>query len=421
MENGFPHLSEDMQKQIEFVLLLLKKLMNPEMSAECAEEYAADIDFDILYEELCAQNIAAMVYKPIAEFSSVLAIPGPLLDKWKERSFNIGVRTLLRLKDMNTVLSMGKEENIRMAVVKGQILSILYPDPLMRYSGDVDILFMPEDEERLKTKLREMQYTVEEDEDNVFTAVGSSTIKYEFHRRLWPETEGERLELLESLKLTEPSDFVEVQLTNCKAETLGYTEHLVYLIAHAVKHFSVAGIGLRHLLDLSLYVNAYYDRIDWARFWDCIDKLNYRKITRVMFSACIQYISMTDKALEPENRTDDVDWIIEDSFEAGVFGNKTKERWKTTDVIKPYYLNPKKRIPKTRFGMVMKFMFPDKEGVKDRDISNDGALPVGWVKRWVSMTKRWKSDDKRVGVFKRAGIAKKRIKMLQDMGIIKNK
>ncbi len=410
-----------MNTQIEFILLLIKKLMNPQLSEECGAPYASGIDFYELKQELMDQNMLSTLYLPMFSMRSAAKIPDDILKKIKDFAFSSELSSLLARKDLAAVLQTAENGNITVALVKGPVLSSLYPEPLARHSGDFDILIGPEGEEKIKPILSGAGYKFYEEEDSVFVGISPTGTHFEFHRRLWPESEGERVEILNSLGLTEPATFRDIQVDGCNTKTLGYTEHLTYLIIHAVKHFSVAGIGIRHLLDLSFYVNAYFGQIDWKRFWSDLKRLNYQKITETMFTACIRYLSMNEGALPKEKFSDDADWIIEDSFEAGVFGNKLKERWKTTDVIKPYYLDENKKIPKTRLGIVLKFMFPDKKSVHDRGLSTEGSLPANWFRRWKSMFAKWKHDDKRVGVFKRAGIARKRMKMLQDLGIMKNR
>ena len=45
--------------------------------------------------------------------------------------------------------------------------------------------------------------------------------------------------------------------------TLGYTDHLFYLICHAFKHFLHSGFGIRQVCDIIMYANAYGGRADW--------------------------------------------------------------------------------------------------------------------------------------------------------------
>ena len=43
------------------------------------------------------------------------------------------------------------------------------------------------------------------------------------------------------------------------------TDHLLYLILHALKHFLYSGFGIRQVCDIALFSERYRDEIDWSR------------------------------------------------------------------------------------------------------------------------------------------------------------
>lgn len=70
---------------------------------------------------------------------------------------------------------------------------------------------------------------------------------------------------------------------------LGYTDHLIFIALHMVKHFILGGLTLRMILDIALLFARNRERIDAARFWSTMERLHYAKLVNCVLWAMILY------------------------------------------------------------------------------------------------------------------------------------
>lgn len=70
---------------------------------------------------------------------------------------------------------------------------------------------------------------------------------------------------------------------------LGYTDHLIFITLHMVKHFILGGLMLRMMLDIALLFARNRERIDAARFWSTMERLHYAKLVNCVLWAMILY------------------------------------------------------------------------------------------------------------------------------------
>ena len=70
---------------------------------------------------------------------------------------------------------------------------------------------------------------------------------------------------------------------------LGYTDHLIFITLHMVKHFILGGLTLRMMLDIALLFARNRERIDDARFWSTMERLHYAKLVNCVLWATILY------------------------------------------------------------------------------------------------------------------------------------
>ena len=83
-----------------------------------------------------------------------------------------------------------------------------------------------------------------------------SLIYIELHKSLFPpesDAYGDLNRFFENVY----TDAIEIKIDNTDIRTMGYTDHLFYLICHAFKHFLHSGFGIRQVCDIILFANAY--------------------------------------------------------------------------------------------------------------------------------------------------------------------
>lgn len=54
-----------------------------------------------------------------------------------------------------------------------------------------------------------------------------------------------------------------IDVNGVSVKTLEPADHMLFLVFHAFKHFIFGSFGVRLMIDILLYAETYYDRIDW--------------------------------------------------------------------------------------------------------------------------------------------------------------
>lgn len=155
-----------------------------------------------------------------------------------------------------------RESGICPLVVKGIVCRNIYPNPDYRISGDEDLLIRPEDFRKCHDLLREYgMQTSEQDMDaeelesvyEVPYGKKGSLIYIELHKSLFPP-ESEAYGDLNRFFANVHEDAIDIRIDGTDIRTMGYTDHLFYLICHSFKHFLHSGFGIRLLRERNIDV-----------------------------------------------------------------------------------------------------------------------------------------------------------------------
>ena len=187
------------------------------------------------------------------------------------------------------------------------------------------------------------------------------------------------------MNITDENLFVDFQGCDIQAKTLGITKHFTYIFYHMIKHFIPGGIGIRHLLDITLFYNKYENEIDLNEFYENMHILGYDMFCKAIFRLCIDLFDMKASVLPDEYEIDKnlYNKLIDDIVDAGVFGNKTIERIKARNIIKQTYYEGDKVQP-SKIKVLLNTLFPKAEAMSDNYVNARKykfLLPVAWTQR----------------------------------------
>lgn len=212
-----------------------------------------------------------------------------------------------------------KENEIKVAVLKGYAVALLYHAPDCRISGDVDLLVAPADEKAALKLLERQGFTVEQRAvmSHHSEAHSKEIGVVELHTALYDND-------AENLWFAGVSTFDKLDedyIVEDGIPALGCTDHLIFLTLHMMKHFIGGGLSLRMMLDVGLFFLANRAKIDEPRFFDSLDKLNFSKTVRVIFSILGCYCG-----LNFEQESDELmSAVLSDMNRGGAFGKKDVE------------------------------------------------------------------------------------------------
>ena len=291
-------------------------------------------------------------------------------------------------------------EGVETIALKGIVIKELYPSPELRTMADIDLLIHKQDFTEAAALLMEKGYINEGTNEKHTTFRLNENVAVELHTALFNEKHSSSL-----------SDFEAAVWCN----TMAYEVHgqallvlnlecqLTYLCVHLAEHFKTGGFGLRQLCDIVVFVDRYYDEIDWKLFAERIGNLGISRFTHAMFLICNKYFDMKlpfdikDSDIADSDIADFhnagydfssqklIDAFLEDILRGGIYGKSTDERQQSANVLK-FMRNSGNLKKKTSFMYFLNLLFPSADSL----CSRYGycrkfriLLPAAWVHRLV--------------------------------------
>lgn len=193
-----------------------------------------------------------------------------------------------------------RSENIRFCVVKGQSIAVLYPNPDVRITGDIDLYCYPEDLERC-LRVVENKYGVkpERDESEQHYAFTSGEIDYELHFTLFKFASRDNQTYFDRLIEEERLSYVEIE--DEKVPTLGPTLNLVYTFLHLFHHLVELGVGLRQFYDVAILCQRASEAaaegrtegaLDVAKLTEILTRLDFMKAFKAIGAILVDNLGM---------------------------------------------------------------------------------------------------------------------------------
>lgn len=306
-----------------------------------------------------------------------------------------------------------QKEGIVPLVVKGIVCRETYELSDWRISTDEDIYIPQAEFMRFHEAMCRMGFygsspNFRSEHETVYKGLG---ITIEGHWKLFPQ-ETHRWEHMDTqtAEIMRRARYVDIDGTKILAPEP--TDHMVYLLLHSMKHFALAGVGIRQILDIAMWAQKY--AIDWYRVRIIIDMYGGTRFTAAVMDAANIYFGM--EVPEGWERIDSTD-LIRDSLEGGIFGHSTEDRRHSAMVT-----FGGEGQGRSGFRAVLRSVFP---GRKVMEINypwvsrSPVLLPVGWCARLLRyachIVKRGASPIRSLQ------IGKQRVKLLKEYGILRSR
>lgn len=260
-------------------------------------------DWSLVYQLAQEQSVQGIVFRGIEKLRAKnleLSVPRVLLLQW------IGEVQVIeqRNKDMNAfiadLVAKMRDADIYTILVKGQGLAQCYEKPLLRCSGDVDLLLSYDNYQRAKSYLFPIASFFEKE------------AKWTLH--LGMTIDDWALELHGSLRVGLPVKINRV-LDDIQTDTfnggsvrswmngrtqvfmLGKENDIVYVFVHFFNHFYKEGVGLRQICDWCRLLWTYRDEIDLKKIERHIRKMGLMSEWKAFGALAVEYIGMPKEAM----------------------------------------------------------------------------------------------------------------------------
>ena len=209
-----------------------------------------EADWKVLYAIAKKQALTGVLFHGIKQLPKELAPDAGLLMQWMGMAQNIRQQNIRLFLDSAKVCKKFKDVGFRNCILKGQGNALLYPDPYMRTSGDIDIYLDG-------GRNRVMQYINKVCPNQVMryhhvdfpvmkTAIEvhftPSYMFYPVHNRRMQKWFKEVMDLQCSNVVTLPDGYGEITMPTTSF-------NVIYILSHLYRHVFTEGIGLRQLID----------------------------------------------------------------------------------------------------------------------------------------------------------------------------
>ena len=244
---------------------VLLKLMRVALQQErnYSMELDPECDKEKLEEMIQRQSLVSMLY--------------PIIEQQTEDSWNILKKHLKQIYDreihrglvqeyeMGILLSDMEKDGIDCLPLKGWVLRKIYPDPIMRSMGDLDVLIKDMDSRRMQKWMEEHGYIPLHVEKGFHDEYKKPPYMYvELHHSLLDKEHLFRSEI-EWLEKKEKTFWREKTLVEGKKHIYQLTDENFYVhhMSHFYKHFTGSGAGVRFLADTFLLLKYKEQGLDW--------------------------------------------------------------------------------------------------------------------------------------------------------------
>ena len=218
-----------------------------------AEEIPASVkeaDWKVMYAIAKKQALTGVLFHGIKQLPKELAPDARLLMQWMGMAQNIRQQNIRLFIDSAKVCKKFKEVGFRNCILKGQGNALLYPDPYMRTSGDIDI-FLDGGRNRMMQYINKVCPNQVMRYHHVDFPVMKTAIEVHFtpsymffpvHNRRMQKWFKEVMDLQCSNVVTLPDGYGEITVP-----TMSF--NVIYILSHLYRHVFTEGIGLRQLID----------------------------------------------------------------------------------------------------------------------------------------------------------------------------
>lgn len=209
-----------------------------------------DADWKVLYVIAKKQALIGVLFHGIKQLPKELAPDTGFLMQWMGMAQNIRQQNIRLFIDSAKVCKKFKEVGFRNCILKGQGNALLYPDPYMRTSGDIDI-YLDSGRNRVMQYINKVCPNQVMRYHHVDFPVMKIAIEVHFtpsymffpvHNHRMQKWFKEVMDLQCSNVVTLPDGYGEITVPTTSF-------NIIYILSHLYRHVFTEGIGLRQLID----------------------------------------------------------------------------------------------------------------------------------------------------------------------------
>lgn len=224
---------------------------------------------------------------------------------------------------MAQIVSYLNKCGVSIRLMKGQGCALLYPNPLHRQSGDIDLFVGSKQYEHAKELIRAQGIEIEKESAYDAHFIWGN-VYVEMH---WQETKlyypsnNKVFQLICRKEEWEKPDVTEIEGQH--VEMFNPTFNAFYVFVHLYHHFMQVGVGLRQVCDWMLLLKRNEEEIDWDRLQKYVSAIKAGRAWKAFYGLAVEYLGLhlaeVPQWMENCNATD-IRFVMRDILKVGNFG-----------------------------------------------------------------------------------------------------
>lgn len=357
-------------------------------------------EWDALLNLAREHHVMPMVLEAVQHCSAFQTADPEQIGQMRRQVRQIAARQLAATEAFLQVYPALRQAGAHPLVVKGIICRSLYPVPELRRSGDEDVLIDPKEYWLCKMALAEQGLVPEAAADDAYEVPfrdPDGALMIELHRSLFP-ADSQAYGHLNNFFSDAPARAVEVTVQGQSIWTLCPTDHILYLVCHAFKHFLHGGFGIRQVCDMALYANRYGSAIDWEQVLTACRSIRAEKFAAALFAIGREHLTFdpASAGYPPcwQEIPVDPQPLLEELLLSGIYGQTDPARLRSGNMI----LNEvaaQKQGKRARNGLAAS-LFPPARSLQGRYPflrKHPWMVSVAWAHRFAQYATRSRRTD----------------------------
>ena len=227
---------------------------------------------DKLYTLAAAHSMTALIAKALSPTKAFADADKDMQKKWQGALDGAIKRTMLFASEQKIITRFLEENQIWYVLLKGAVISKLYPHFGTREFVDNDILYDSSRTEKVKRFMLGRGYTLQKDFFAADEYIKPPLYNFEMHPKLFEDDTEDKSWFV----------FYEHMLARLRGEDGKFArcmtddDFYIYFIIHAYKHYEGCGTGFRTVADEYIILNSPQFHFDFANIDRELDALNMR-------------------------------------------------------------------------------------------------------------------------------------------------
>ncbi|MBQ7448099.1 MAG: nucleotidyltransferase family protein [Eubacterium sp.] len=361
-----------------------------------------------------------------AAYSIKAQIPEAVYALYKRRAAQIISIQIQKTAAFFDLYRFLQEKGLQPLIMKGLICRQLYPVPDYRFSADEDLLIPGSQIRTYHHALVGYGLAADRSEEEVLSSfetgyTSANRLLYiEVHRSPFP-SDSDAYGVYNRFFEDALRDAVAVMIDGQGFKTLCPTDHLMYLVCHALKHFLHGGFGIRKVCDICLFGQRDDSEIDWEKLLLQLKEIKGDRFTAALFVIGEEYLGIpAPHSAEVQRltaRTDPTE-LLADILASGVYGSSTLSR-KHSSGITLMAMEKDGTSHENTQRSCFTILFPPRASLQRRYAyvkKHPVLLPIAWGQRiFAYLGARNKTDNSITDTLR---LGKKRVAILQQYGLV---